>query len=319
MLSERDSFLGCFGILHYGDIEVTEKCINSLLKLNKIQDCLIMILDNDLRRNAKEYFSKTYQSFANIQLIKTEEKCGFSKANNFLYKQCLSYNFKFIAMLNNDIEIHQIDFIDKLMQIIKQEKYYIIGPDVYKQSTDDHQSPLELYYPGVESINNRMIRECHDVLENDDSANKLIKQKERIVLAHKYLPNFVFYIYRCISQGTTTALRYKQPHEDCILSGACLIFTNKFIKQEKIAFYPETEFYFEEMILGLRCMAKGYKTLFAPQLKVYHKHAASTLQDMKSAIDYERTVAKRMVEAFEVLKKCEEPHFFMKELTDENL
>ena len=92
MVSEKDSFLGCFGVLHYGDIEVTKKCIDSLLKLNKIQDCLIMILDNDLRTNAKEDFYRMYQSFSNIQFIKTEEKCGFSKANNYLYKQCLSYD-----------------------------------------------------------------------------------------------------------------------------------------------------------------------------------------------------------------------------------
>ena len=311
MVSEKDSFLGCFGVLHYGDIEVTKKCIDSLLKLNKIQDCLIMILDNDLRTNAKEDFYRMYQSFSNIQFIKTEEKCGFSKANNYLYKQCLSYDLEFIAMLNNDIEIQQIDFIDKLMKIIEQKKYYIIGPDIYKQSTDDHQSPLELSYPGVESINNKMMCQCRDILENDDSVNKLIKLKKNIILAHKYLPNFLFAIYRCISQGTTMALRYRQSHEDCILSGACLIFTNKFIMQEKNAFYPETEFYFEEMILGLRCKVKRYKTLYTPILKVHHKHAASALQDAESLIDYERTVANRMLESFEVLKKCEEINYFM--------
>ena len=319
MALERDSFLGCFGILHYGDIEVTRKCIHSLSKLDKIQDCLIMILDNDLRTDVKEDFSEMFHYFLNIQLVKTKEKCGFSKANNYLYKQCLLYNLKFIVMLNNDIEIHQIDFIDKLMQIIRQEKYYIIGPDIYKKSTDDHQSPLALSYPGVESINHTMIHQCRDILENDDSVNKLIAQKKRIILAHKYVPNFLFYIYRCISQGFTVALRYKRPHEDCILSGACLIFTNKFIMQEETAFYPETEFYFEEMILGLRCKSKGYKTLFTPTLKVYHKHAASALQDAKSLIDYERTAAKRMLESFEILKKCEETNYFMQELSDENL
>lgn len=313
MVLERDNFLGCFGILHYGDIEVTKKCIHSLLKLNKIQDCLIIILDNDLRTNAKEEFSEMFEAFSNIELIKTEEKCGFSKANNYLYKQCLLYDLKFIVMLNNDIEIHQIDFVDKLMEIIRKEKYYIIGPDIYKKSTDDHQSPLELSYPGIENISHTMIHQCCDILENDYSVNKLIQQKKRIILAHKYLPNFLFYIYRCISQGSTIALRYKREHEDCILSGACLIFTNKFIMHEEVAFYPETEFYFEEMILGLRCKAKGYKTLFTPTLKVYHKHAASALQDAKSLIDYERTAAKRMLASFEVLKKCEETNYFMQE------
>lgn len=312
MMLEKKSILGCFGILHYGDIEVTKKCINSLLNINQIKDCLIVILDNDLRRNAKEELSGIFKTFSNIQLIKTEEKCGFSKANNYLYKYCLAYDLKFIAMLNNDIEIYQMDFIDKLMQIIKQEKYYIIGPDIYKKSTGEHQSPIELSYPGVDSINNGiMLSGCRNILENDDSVHKVIKQKRNIVLAHKYLPDCLFTIYRCINQGVEMALRYKQSHEDCILSGACLIFTDKFIMQEKIAFYPETEFYFEEMILGLRCKEKGYKTLFTPKLKVYHQHAASVLYDIKSLVDYERTVARRMLESFEVLKKCEKTKDFM--------
>ena len=310
MLTKRESILGCFGILHYGNVGVTEKCIDSLLKLNKIQDCMIIVLDNDLRANAKEELSRKYQSYSNIQVIKTEEKCGFSKAINYLYIKCKTYNLKFIAMLNNDIEVHQFDFIDILMKIIEQKKYCIIGPDIYKQSTDEHQSPFELSYPGVERINNKIILECRDILENDNSVNRLIKEKKKIVLAHKYLPSFLFYVYRCMSQGVEIASRYKYPHEDCIMSGACLIFTIEYIKQEEIAFYPETEFYFEEMILGLRCKRKGYKTLYTPQLKVYHKHAISTLQDSKSVIEYERTVAKRMLESFEVLKKYEKENQF---------
>ena len=157
MTLQKDGYLGCFGILHYGDVEVTKQCVNSLLKLNQIQDCLIMILDNDLRMNAKEEFSSMYRYVSNVQVIKTVEKCGFSKANNYLYKKCISYNLQFIAMLNNDIEIYHKNFIDNVMKVIQLNKYYIIGPDVYKPSTCEHQSPIALHYPGVESINNNIM------------------------------------------------------------------------------------------------------------------------------------------------------------------
>ena len=86
VLLEKDGFLGCFAVLHYGDIKITANCINSLLKLNQIQDCLIVILDNDIRGNAKEDLLKKYHFFPNIQFIKMEEKCGFSKANNLFIK-----------------------------------------------------------------------------------------------------------------------------------------------------------------------------------------------------------------------------------------
>lgn len=310
MALEKDSFLGCFGILHYGDIGITKKCVNSLLQLNRIQDCLIVILDNDLRMNAKKEFLDIYKSLSNVQLIKTEEKCGFSKANNYLYKKCLLYNLKFIAMLNNDIEIYQKDFIDNLMDVINLNKYYIIGPDIYKPSTHEHQSPLALYYPGVENINNSMMYMYREMLQSDDVVKKFIKQRMVIDLAHKYLPNFIFAMYRSFCNMNTAPLSYTKSYEDCILSGACLIFTNKFINKEDRAFEPETEFYFEEMIMGLRCKIKGYKTLYTPILKVHHKHAASSLKETKSQIEYEKIVANRMIESFEVLKKYEETNYF---------
>ena len=319
MVLEKSRYLGCFAILHYGDIEVTEQCVNSLLTLNQIQDCLIMILDNDLRGNAQDKFLNMYKSLSNIRLIKTEEKCGFSKANNYLYKQCKLYNLQFIAMLNNDIEIYQKDFIDNLIEIINLNKYYIIGPDVYKTSTREHQSPLALYYPGVESINNNIMYMYREMSQSDKAINKFIKQKKVIELAHRYLPERIFSLYRSIRRMNTAPLNYTQSYEDCILSGACLIFTNKFINREDRAFNPETEFYFEEMIIGLKCKTNGYKTLYTPKLQVYHKHASSSLKEAKSQIDYEKIVANRMIASFEILKKCEETNYFMQELADENL
>lgn len=314
MTLQKNGYLGCFGILHYGDVEVTKQCVNSLLKLNQIQDCLIMILDNDLRMNAKEEFLSMYKSISNVQVIKTEEKCGFSKANNYLYKNCISYNLKFIAMLNNDIVIYQKNFIDNLIKEIKLNIYYIIGPDVYKPSTCEHQSPIALHYPGVESINNNIMYIYRAMLESDDAIKRFIKQKKVIELAHKYLPEFIFSLFRKISHMNTAPLSYTQAYEDCILSGACLIFTDKFINNEEKAFYPETEFYLEEMIIGLRCKIKEYKTLYTPMLKVYHKHAVSSLKEEKSQFDYEKTVANRMMSSFEVLKKYEETEYFSEEL-----
>lgn len=306
MVVKRNEYLGCFGVLHYGDVDVTVQCVNSLLKLSQIQDCLILILDNDLRKNAKDFFLQKYQSLPNIQVEKTEEKCGFSKANNYIYKFCKKYNMQFIAMLNNDIEIHQKGFINILIGIVNLDKYFLIGPDVYKTSTHEHQSPLALYYPGIESINKNIMPAYREMIINDDIVNRVVKQKKIVEFAHKYLPNFAFVLYRSFCKVDAAPKRYSKSYEDCILSGACLIFTKKFINKEDVAFFPETEFYFEEMIMGLRCKINEYKTLYTPKLKVHHKHAVSSLKDAGFQFEHERTVASRMVAAFEVLKMYEE-------------
>lgn len=295
----------CFGILHYGDIRITIRCIESLLRLKHIEECLIIVYDNDLGSDIKTSLSEYFGSIPNIKVISDGKKHGFSVANNALYSYCKRYDFQFLGILNNDIEIYQKNFIDILIQKIQEDKYYIIGPDIYKKETDDHQSPLAIDYPGIKKIYDQLIKPSLLISSDIKTAMNAVIEKQRIEKAHRYLPRIFFTLYRSITQGKNYSVRYSKEHENAILSGAALFFTEKYLKVEDKAFYPVTEFYFEEMILGLKCKEKNYRTLYTPDLKVYHKHAVASLADAGSSLKYEQIVAKRMIESFEVLKKYE--------------
>lgn len=67
-----------------------------------------------------------------------------------------------------------------------------------------------------------------------------------------------------------------QLQTDVIPFGACLIFTPLFAEKEEKAFDPETQFFYEEYILALRCRRKNYKIVYDPSMTVYHESGAAT-------------------------------------------
>ena len=68
----------------------------------------------------------------------------------------------------------------------------------------------------------------------------------------------------------------RQLQTDVIPFGACLIFTPLFAEKEDKAFDPETQFFYEEYILALRCRRKAYKIVYDPAMTVYHESGAAT-------------------------------------------
>ena len=49
----------------------------------------------------------------------------------------------FIIVLNNDIEFVQTDFLIRLEDIWKTKSCHILGPDIIRRSTGEHQNPMD--------------------------------------------------------------------------------------------------------------------------------------------------------------------------------
>ena len=45
--------------------------------------------------------------------------------------------------MNNDIEFTQKDFISRLEKSYVNNQCYVLGPDVIRQSTGEHQNPMD--------------------------------------------------------------------------------------------------------------------------------------------------------------------------------
>ena len=186
-----ENSLGCFTVLHYGNSDVTKRCVDSLLKLNRINECKILILDNDLRFDYKEEFDKLYSSCENIHTFKSKSNWGFTEANNFLYTEAKKFNPKFIVVLNNDIEILQKDFIGLLIEKIKLDKYYVIGPDIFKPSTLDHQSPLEDKPYDLKKIDSEVYPGLINIIDGQTISKNQVILNNLYISFYKYCPKFL--------------------------------------------------------------------------------------------------------------------------------
>ena len=90
------------------------------------------------------------------------------------------------------------------------------------------------------------------------------------------------------------------PHDDCVLHGACYIFSRDFTAARSVAFNPATFLYMEEDILQLECVRGGLKMRYSPALQVIHLEDASTRAAYGSV--YKRTKFKcvKLVESLDI-------------------
>ena len=85
---------------------------------------------------------------------------------------------------------------------------------------------------------------------------------------------------------------YNKKYYNIPLHGACYIFSQKFIKERKKAFFEGTFMYFESEILDYECQSKGYKTMYDPSVIVNHHHSISSQKSRSSELKRERFVNK---------------------------
>ena len=133
-----------FVILHYQNIDDTINCINSIKKLQGLDNNYkIILVDNKSPNNTGKELEKKYINDSNIETILLEKNYGFSKANNIAFKKAKEYNPEVVLVLNNDIIFEDNNFLLNLSKICKNSKKYdIICPDIINLK-DEHQNPMK--------------------------------------------------------------------------------------------------------------------------------------------------------------------------------
>lgn len=283
-----------FVILHYKDIEVTDRCVQSILQMDDpMQRIRIVIVDNDIgeEQEKRQQLQKRYEKDYRITVLPVKENGGFSYANNKGYQFAReTQKASYIIVLNNDIEFPQKDFLECLAVSYGKHPCHILGPDVIRQSTGEHQNPMDTR------------------LRTREEAEFTVRMNR---LALKLYPVLYQLLYWKLKRDEKTKLQqkkendtfYRTVQEDIVPFGACLIFTPDFVKQEKLAFTPETRFFYEEYILTERCRKNGYRTVYDPALTVYHESGAATKTTFGSERKRMRFMLKRTAEAAEVYMK----------------
>lgn len=256
-----------FVILHYKNAEETSSCINSILRMKNSHEMRIVVVDNSPQHNSGQIVKNKYWDISNVEVISSEKDTGFSRANNMGYQYIIShFELDFVVVTNNDIEFMQEDFRTRVEKIYHQTGFGVLGPDIIRAGTGGHQSPIDLR------------------LRTKEEAEATIKKNKAALKFFNILFPILSLLVNCMDRNKDNSLsiNYEKRYEKVVLQGACLIFSKKFIECCEKAFYPETDFFYEEYILAYRCEKLGLRMLYHPTIKVRHEGGAATKQSYKN-------------------------------------
>lgn len=249
-----------FVILHYGNVQVTKECVDSILQLHTEDDIHVVVVDNDTNKSAEErqVLKDTVMLGSQVEVIQMQEKSGFSRANNEGYMHVREmYSPDYMIVTNNDIVFEQKDFIKRLKDIYEECPYEVLGPDIVNRENGQHQSPID--------VKGRSLQQVNYTIWMNAICLKLFP------VAYPFLR-----MNYNRSKAHSSIELIKERQNDVVPCGACIIVSKNFISKENVIFTPETNFYYEEYILHERCRRKGYRILFSPEIQVIHGDGIAT-------------------------------------------
>ena len=235
-------------ILNWNNWADTEECLKSL-ENNDYPNCEVVVVDNGSDEKLEILDSK-------IKVIYNEENLGFSEGNNIGIRYALKNGADYVLLLNNDT-IASDDFLGKLVEAGESNKKIgFLGPKIYSLAEDIKVRPSDL----------------------DDN--------KQIWFAGGRV-NWLYNKGTMKGYGEIDKGQYDLPalQETKYITGCCLLAKREAIK--KIGLMPDEYFlYYEDADWSLRAKKLGFKVVFVPAAKIWHKCSKSTVEGSPSYIYY---------------------------------
>ena len=251
-----------FVILHYNALSDTIECIDSIKKCVGA-DCAIVVVDNKSPNGTGAELEERYKGDAQVTVILNEKNEGFARGNNVGFRYAKeNQNPDFIVMLNNDTLILQNDFAALVEKEYAQTQFAVLGPVI--------QTPHKPYSsnPGPSKLpSEKWFRKY------------LLKNKVKLVLNYMFgFDLFYEWLVRKVfgekdKKFDESLLAHRA--ENVVLHGSCLIFSKDYISKFE-GLNDRTFLYQEERLLFLRLQQNHLKSVFSPNIEIFHKEDAAT-------------------------------------------
>lgn len=283
----------CFVLLHYFSLEDTERCVESIMKLENGHNISIVIVDNNSPNDSGRVLLKEYEQMKNIKVLLLKDNIGFAKGNNIGFEYAKNkMEADFIFVMNNDTVIKDRNFVTKVIEKYYEYSFDILGPDIITPE-GLHQNPLRLSSLSKLKVYKRLVNKgillCYYELKRVFHLEEKIRLLERI---SEYQ-----------DRKNKNNIAYRKFRENVVLQGACIIYSPKFIKNEKYAFIPDTFMYGEEDLLAAYACAKHYKVVYDPTLSIIHMDGSSTKKKCENAYDKNYFFVKNTFASTKILLK----------------
>lgn len=239
-------------ILNYNSFKDTIKLLDNL-KNQTLNQFTVLVIDNNSTNQSVDQLSnylKINKTKYELELLTNSENLGYSYGNNVGLSRLKEENFEYALVLNNDIIIEDIFFLEKiLISIDNDNSISLIGPGIIQHG--NVELPLIKKRPSFVSI-------C---LENIFLPIVIIKNK----FERKLMNDKCKIVYS--------------------VSGCC--FMVRLADFQNGVFDERVFLYGEERILGEKMFKNEKKCKFIPSLKVIHNHSKTVRKtyDKNAIID----------------------------------
>lgn len=230
--------------LHYKNLDDTLSLLRSLAKAVVPSQTLIRtyVVDNESSKDLKAELDK---NFPDINLLISPSNLGFAAGNNFGLKQAINDGAEILITINNDTFVDKNFFKEIITSPIKSESVGAVGG-------------LICFAPGFEFNKNYSKKDLGKVIwyagGNFDWNN--------ILGSNAHVDE--------IDGG-----QFDKPVETDFVTGALLITKAEVLK--KVGLFDEKYFmYLEDVDLCQRIKLAGYRLIFDPKIKIWHKVGQSS-------------------------------------------
>lgn len=247
-----------FVILHYCSYEDTKICVDSIIKQFDLPDYHIVIVDNASANGTGLILQNEYEN-QNCHVILNKENLGFARGNNVGYDYLKNeIHCNFICITNNDTYLMTKDFGSKCLEDYMKYKYCVLGPNIFT-SDGKRCNPID-----------------RNSLTFEKTTKKLVSLNIQLFLNLFNLDVHIRkMLHRLKNSDKTECFEREKYYENVKVHGSCLVFSPLFVEQYN-GLNEGTFLYLEEDFLYIILMKDKMKTIYSPNVKIFHSEDGST-------------------------------------------
>lgn len=234
-------------ILNWNARSMTQEELENVAKLDtKGLEATCIVVDNGSTDNSKDVLSKYTLPNMKYKFIETGDNLGYAGGNNFGLRYSFKEGFNYMILLNNDVILPK-DILTKLVDIARKDpKIGLLAPKMY-------------FAKGYEFHRERYKKE--DLGKVIWYAGGFIDW-DNVYSDHRGVDE--------VDRG-----QYNRQEEIETANGACLLIRNEVI--DDIGYLRDKYFmYWEDADFCIRAKKAGWKVVYTPKTKLWHKVSASS-------------------------------------------
>lgn len=278
-----------FVILHYQQIQETINCVNSVVE--KVKNYRIVVIDNCSPNESGKKLDSMYDDAKKINVLLLEKNYGFAHANNVGFQILKEQGCQFICCINNDTEIVQNDFFERIKSEYKKSHFAVLGPLVRVRDNS-----IQGFASTIKSLAD--YEKELSIYETSSTLDKYLECLGLVTRAYLRHPSIMGKI-RKIKQIFNCP--YKNRMENVILHGCFLVFSEKYIYRFDTAFQEGTFMYREEELLYLRLKENNLLSVYCNDINVKHLEKAATNSNYANAEERYRFVRQCQIDSLRIL------------------